>query len=105
MIAVLQTGGKQYQVQKGDRITIEKLDVPEGKKIEFSQVLLIADDKNISIGKPYLAKAKVLGTLVKEFKGPKLIIFKHRPRENWRRKTGHRQHLSDVLIEEIVQGS
>lgn len=104
MIAILETGGKQYQVQKGDKITVELLDQEPGKKIEFSQVLLIADDKDIKIGKPYVAKAKVVGTLVKDIKGPKLIAYKYRPTENERRKKGHRQQLSVVAIDEIVAG-
>ena len=102
MIAIVQTGGKQYQVQKGDRIQVEKLDAEEGKPVEFSQVLLIVDDKDVRVGRPYVAKAKVVGTLVKAVKGPKLIAYKYRRRENSRRKKGHRQQLSEVLIEEIV---
>ena len=104
MIAVLETGGKQYQVQKGDRIEVEKLDQEPGKKVEFPHVLLLVDDKNITVGKPYVAKAKVIGTLVKPMKGPKLIAFKYVPRENVRRKKGHRQQLSVVSIQEIVTG-
>lgn len=104
MIAIVETGGKQYQVQKGDRITVEKLDQEPGKKVEFSQVLLVADETAVKVGKPYLQGAKVMGTMVKPIKGPKLIAFKHRPRENVRRKKGHRQQLSIVLIEEIITG-
>ena len=104
MIAILKTGGKQYQVQKGDTITVEKLEQEAGKKVEFSEVLLVADDKAIKIGKPYVAKAKVVGTLVKEIKGPKLIAYKYRPTENERRTKGHRQQLSVVTIDEIVAG-
>ena len=104
MIAIIQTGGKQYQVQKGGKITVEKLPQAEGKKVEFSKVLLISDDKNIKIGNPTLSKAKVVGKMLKSVKGPKLIAFKYRPRENVRKKKGHRQQLSEVLIEEIVVG-
>ncbi len=104
MIAVVATGGKQYQVQKGDKIQVEKLEQEVGKKVEFSQVLLIADDKTIQVGTPFIPKAKVVGTLIKAVKAPKLIAFKYTPRENMRRKKGHRQQLSEVLIEEIVTG-
>lgn len=104
MIAILQTGGKQYQVKKGDRIEIEKLEQAAGEKVEFSQVLLIADDKDINVGRPYIQNAKVVGTLVKPIKGPKLIAYKYVPTDNVRRKKGHRQQLSLVQIEEIVKG-
>ena len=104
MIAIVKTGGKQYQVKKGDKITVEKLPQEAGKKVEFSEVLMLTDDKDIKVGTPTIPKAKVVGTLVKNIKGPKLIHFKHRPRENVRRKRGHRQNLSEVLIEEIVVG-
>ena len=104
MIAIVQTGAKQYQVKKGDKITVEKLPQAAGEKVEFLQVLMITDDNAIKVGTPTIPKAKVLGKLIKNIKGPKLIHFKHRRRENMRRKKGHRQNLSEVLIEEIVTG-
>ncbi len=104
MIAIVKTGGKQYQVQRGDKIEVELLEQEPGKKVEFSEVLLVADDNAVRIGKPFVEKAKVVGTLVREIKGPKLIAFKYRPRENSRRKKGHRQQLSVVTIDEIIAG-
>ncbi len=104
MFAIVETGGKQYEVKKGDKITVELLDIEAGKKVEFAHVLLIADDKTIKVGKPYVEKAKVVGKLLKDIKAPKLIAYKYVARENVRRKKGHRQQLSEVLIEEIIGG-
>ncbi len=104
MIAIIETGAKQYQVKKGDRIEVEKLPEEAGKDVEFSQVLLVADDKEIKIGKPYVEKAKVVGKVLKAVKGPKLIAYKYVPRENVRKKKGHRQQLSLVEIVDIVVG-
>lgn len=101
MIAVLQTGGKQYKVSKGDVIDIEKLEGNPGDKINFDKVLLVGDDKDVKIGKPYVEKAVVVAELVKQGKGKKLIAFKYKRRKNYSRKVGHRQQLTTVRIEDI----
>jgi large subunit ribosomal protein L21 len=98
MIAVIRTGGKQYTVAADDELTIERLEGEAGAKIEFTDVLMVGD----TIGKPTVAGAKVVASIVKQARGPHLIVFKKRRRQNSRRKNGHRQDLTVVKIEQIV---
>jgi len=98
MIAVIRTGGKQYTVAADDELTVEKIDGEAGAKIEFTDVLMVGD----KIGAPVVEGAKVLGSIVKQARGPHVIIFKKRRRQNSRRKNGHRQDLTVVKIEQIV---
>ncbi|MBT6690909.1 50S ribosomal protein L21 [Candidatus Parcubacteria bacterium] len=102
MFAVIKTGGKQYQVKKGDVLKIEKLPEEEGKKIIFDQVLLVADKANVTVGKPRVAKAKVEATLVRNFKDKKIDVLKYKNKTRYRRKIGHRQHLTEVKIDNII---
>jgi large subunit ribosomal protein L21 len=103
--AVLVTGGKQYKAQIGETLTIEKLDVPAGQDVQFEQVLLINDDTNVVIGTPTIAGAKVMGKVVRQDRGPKIIVFKYKPKVRYRRKTGHRQSQTHVLVKAIEQGA
>ena len=98
MIAVIRTGGKQYTVAADDTLTIERLEGEAGAKIEFTDVLMVGD----KVGKPTVAGAKVVGSIVKQGRGEHLIVFKKRRRQNSRRKNGHRQDLTVVKIEQIV---
>ena len=98
MIAVIRTGGKQYTVAADDELTIEKIDGEAGAKIEFTDVLMVGD----KIGAPVVEGAKVVGSIVKQARGPHVIIFKKRRRQNSRRKNGHRQDLTVIKIEQIV---
>ena len=98
MYAVIKTGGKQYRVAKDDVITVEKLDVEDGKKIEFTEVLLMGTGGDIKVGKALPSGAKVTAELVEQTRGPKLIAFKKRRRKNSRRKRGHRQDLTTIRI-------
>ena len=99
--AVIETGGKQYKVKEGDVIEIEKLDNVPGEEVSFDRILLVSGEGTIKIGNPIVKTAKVLGKLVKETKGPKLIAFKYTRRANYRRKVGHRQKYSLVKIESV----
>ena len=101
MFAVIKTGGKQYKVAKGEKITIEKLEGDPGTKIDFEEVLLIADEKNTNIGAPMIKGATVQGEILEQFRGEKIIIFKKKRRHNYRRKNGHRQYLTTVEIKDI----
>lgn len=101
MLAVIETGSKQYTVKKGDELVVEKLDVEEGAKIELDRVLLVEDGKKIMVGRPVVKKARVTVRLVAQQKGPKLIIFKYKRRKKYRRKIGHRQKYSMIKIEKI----
>ena len=98
MIAVIRTGGKQYRVAAEDTLTVEKIEGEAGAKIEFTDVLMVGE----KVGAPTDAGAKVLGSIVKQARGPHLIVFKKRRRQNSRRKNGHRQDLTVVKIEQIV---
>jgi len=97
MFAVIRTGGKQYRVQKDDKIEIEKLEVKEGDKIDFDEVLFV-DGK---AGEPIVKGAKVSATVVAQKRAPKVTIFKKKRRQNYRRKIGHRQPLTLVQITDI----
>lgn len=102
MYAIIETGGKQYRVQKGDVIDIELLkDYKEGT-IEFKNVLFINNGSTALIGNPYLAKGVVRGKFLEEVRGPKVIAFKYKQRKNIRRKVGHRQDYLRVEITEIA---
>ena len=98
MYAVIATGGKQYRVEQGETIRVEKLVLEAGKTVEFDQVLLVADGETIKVGAPMLAGAKVAAEVIKEGLGPKLIIYKYRRRKGYRRKTGHRQPYTWLKI-------
>jgi large subunit ribosomal protein L21 len=100
MYAVIETGGKQYRVQKGERLRVEKLEAESGTQVSFP-VLLLADGENVKVGKPTVAGATVTGTVQGAELGEKLLIFKYRRRKGYRRKTGHRQQYTSVLIQDI----
>lgn len=99
MYAVIETGGKQYRVQEGDVITIEKLDVTAGDDITFDKVLMFHDGQALTIGAPVVEAAKVFGSVVENGKGKKVIIFKYKAKKDYRKKQGHRQPYTMVQIE------
>src|SRR3989339_474869 len=95
MKAVIRTGGKQYQVAKGDTIKIEKLaDLKDGQKVVFNEVLLLIDRDKVTVGAPLVAKAKVEGTFVRTFKDKKVDVFKYKNKIRYRRNYGHRQQFT-----------
>jgi len=102
MYAIIQTGGKQYRVEKGDVIDIELIEPSEDGKIEFKDVLFLNTGDAAKVGSPYLPKCAVFGELLNKVKGPKVVAFKYKRRKNIRRKVGHRQKYSQVKITEIV---
>ncbi|MFQ5794475.1 MAG: 50S ribosomal protein L21 [Candidatus Bipolaricaulia bacterium] len=105
MYAIIETGGKQYRVQEGDFLVTEKIaDRQVGEAIEFDRVLLIADDEKRKIGRPYISGAKVIGQIVENGLGKKVIIFKYKRKKRYRRKRGHRQPYIRVSIEKIQTG-
>ncbi len=101
MYAVLETGGKQYRVNAGDRLEIERLAVEAGQTHTFDRVLLVNQDGNVTVGAPTVAAASVVADVVEHIRGPKLIAFKMKRRKGYRRKVGHRQELTVVQIKEI----
>jgi len=102
-IAVIKTGGKQYKVAEGDKIQVEKIEGKEGKKIDFKDVLLVADVKgdSVKIGDPLVKTAKVSGVIEKQYKDKKVTVIKYKAKVRYRRKKGHRQQKSLVKIEKI----
>lgn len=105
MFAIIKTGGKQYKVAQGDVVRIEKLDVPTGSTVELNDVILVNDGKKDHIGVPTVAGAKVEGTVIEQMRDRKVIVFKKTRRHNYRRKKGHRQHLTVVQITKVVTGA
>lgn len=103
MFAIIKTGGKQYKVAENDVLRVEKLDVQPGTTVEL-EVLLVNDGKKDHIGMPTVAGAKVQATVVEQMRDRKVIIFKKTRRHNYRRKNGHRQHLTVLKITKIAAG-
>ncbi len=101
MFAVIATGGKQYKVAVGDEIEIEKLETAVDGSVDFRTVMLVDDDDNVTLDKSALASATVTGTVLDQFKGPKVRIFKYRNKTGYRRKTGHRQPLTRIRVDSI----
>lgn len=101
MYAIIETGGKQYRVEKGDVIDVELLDINEGEKVEFKNVLFLNNGSVAKVGVPHIAGCVVIGELLQEVRGPKVINFKYKKRQNYRRTVGHRQNYLRVKITEI----
>lgn len=98
MFAVIRTGGKQYRVSQDDQITVERLAAEAGETLTLTDVLMVGDDAGVKVGRPVLEGASVSVEVVSQARGPKLIIFKKRRRQNSRRKNGHRQDLTILKI-------
>lgn len=99
--AVIKTGGKQHKVEEGEIIAIEKLNIEEGEKIEFEEVLAVKTDGKLQVGAPLLNGAKVTGTVISQEKDKKVVIIKMRRRQDYRSKQGHRQKITKVKIDSI----
>lgn len=99
MLAVIKTGGKQYKVQVGDKIKVEKVEGEAGKEVIFGEVLLVAnEEKEIKIGKPHIKDAQVKGKILGQKRTKKVIVFKYKPKKRYHKKQGHRQMFSEVEI-------
>ncbi|MBN1363743.1 MAG: 50S ribosomal protein L21 [Syntrophaceae bacterium] len=102
MYAVIKTGAKQYRVTEGDVLSVEKLTGNKGDEVIFQEVLMVSDDKEIKVGKPYVKGAKVIGQIVAQKKGPKLLVYHMKRRKGFHKKTGHRQNLTSMKITKIT---
>jgi large subunit ribosomal protein L21 len=102
MYAVIKTGGKQYRVEPGATIRVEKLPGDKGTTVELGDVLLVADGENVTVGAPHVPGASVKAEIVAQGLGPKLLIFKFRRRKAYRKKTGHRQPFTALKITDIT---
>lgn len=101
MFAIIKTGGKQYKVAPNDIIMVEKLIGTSGDSVEFKDVLMTGEGNSVKVGAPWVANAKVFGTVLDQIRDDKVIIFKKNRRHNYRRKNGHRQYLTVVRITDI----
>ena len=103
MYAVIETGGKQYRVQPGDVIDVERLPAvsEEARQVVFDRVLLVDDGGGVKVGNPVVAGAQVNGVFLRPLRGPKVLVFKMKRRKGYRRKNGHRQDLHQVEIKDI----
>lgn len=102
MFAVIKTGGKQYRVAADQEIVIEKLEGDAGDTLVFGEVLMIGDGDKVDMGAPLISGAQVVGEVVEQRRGAKIITFKKKPRNTYRRKLGHRQHQTVIKITEIL---
>ena len=105
MYAIIESCGKQYKVAKGDVVFFEKLDVEEGNSIKFDKVILVSNEENVQVGNPYVKGVTVEGKVISHGKGKKIIVFKMKPKKNYRRKQGHRQPYTKVEITKISTGT
>ena len=101
MYAVIKTGGKQYRVQEGDILMVEKLDVAEGSTIQFDEILALSNDDGLKVGTPVVEGAVVEGNVLGQGKGKKIIVFKFKKKKDYRKKQGHRQPYTKVQITKI----
>lgn len=101
MYAIVETGGKQYKVSKGDVITVEKLDAEAGSEVALDKVLLVNDGTDLKIGTPLVDGAKVTAKVLSHGKAKKILVFKFKAKKNYRRRQGHRQPFTKLMIQEI----
>lgn len=99
--AIVEDGGKQYRAVEGVTIDVDLFPAGEGEQIDLERVLLVADDDEVTIGTPFVAGAKVQATVVSQVKGPKVVIFKYKPKQRYRVKKGHRQQYTRIMIDSI----
>ena len=100
--AIVRTGGKQYRVEPGQLLRVEKLEAEVGSTVELSEVLLVGKGADVKVGTPLVSGAKVKGTVTQHGRGPKLIIYKFKRRKNQRKRAGHRQPFTEIKIDEIT---
>ena len=101
MYAIVETGGKQYQVEEGRYVDVELLDAEADSKVVFDKIVMVVNGKKSKVGQPYVAGASVEGKIVKNDKAKKIIVFKQRPKKGYRKKQGHRQQFTRVMISKI----
>lgn len=101
MYAVIETGGKQYRVEPGQILRVEKLEAGKGDQVSFDKVLMFVDGENVKIGTPAIEGASVKGTVLVQDKARKVVVFKYKPKKRIRTKTGHRQPFTEVRIDSL----
>ncbi len=101
MYAVIETGGKQYRVQEGDVISVEKLGLIEGEKASFDKVLMVSGETGVKAGNPFVEGASVAATVLEEGRGKKVIVYKYKAKKGYHKKNGHRQYFTKLKIDSI----
>ena len=101
MYAVIETGGKQYRVQKGDKFRVERLEGTAGSEVVFDRVLMTGGDEGVRVGKPYVEGASVRAEILAQARDKKVLVFKYKSKKNYRRMRGHRQYYTEVVIRGI----
>lgn len=101
MYAIVETGGKQYQVEEGRYVDVELLEGEKDTKVVFDKVVMVVNGKKSKVGQPYVKNASAEGTIMLQGKGKKIIVFKQRPKKGYRKKQGHRQEFTRVMISKI----
>jgi len=104
MYAIIENGGKQYRVSEGTVVNLEKLQAEPGDTISLDQVLAVENDGKLTVGSPFVENASVTARVVDQGKARKVVVFKYKPKKNYRRKQGHRQPFTKVTIEKITLG-
>jgi large subunit ribosomal protein L21 len=100
--AIVEDGGKQYRAVEGSTIDVDRFPAEDGEQIDMERVLLVADGDSVTIGTPFVAGVKVQATVVSQVKGPKLVVFKYKPKQRYRIKKGHRQQYTRIMIDSIL---
>ncbi|MFZ7101844.1 MAG: 50S ribosomal protein L21 [Peptococcaceae bacterium] len=101
MYAIIETGGKQYKVQEGDTFKVELLNAEVGNTVDIEKVLMVNKDGQVKVGNPFVAGAKVTLKVEEHGKGDKIVVFKYKAKKNYRRKQGHRQPYTQVVVDKI----
>lgn len=104
MYAIVESGGRQYRAEEGYSFSVEKLPYEVGDQIELDKVLLLANDDEVKVGQPTVEGAKVKATIVDQYRGKKIFVWKYKPKKRYRRRKGHRQSYTRLRIDEIVAG-
>jgi len=102
MYAVIRSGGKQHRVEPGKTVKVEKLDVEVGNQVRLDEVLMVADDGKVTLGSPLVAKASVEATVLAQDRAKKIIVFKKKPKKQYRRTRGHRQAYTELRVDNIT---
>ena len=104
MYAIVESGGRQYRAEEGHSFSVEKLPYEVGEQFDFDNVLLVANGDNITVGQPSVEGASVKATVVEQYRGKKVFVWKYKPKKRYRRRRGHRQNYTRVRIDSIVAG-
>ena len=105
MYAIIECSGRQYRAEEGDSFVVEKLPYEVGEQIQLEKVLLLSGNDDVTIGQPTVKDVSVKATVVEQFRGKKILVWKYRPSKRYRRRQGHRQSYTRLRVDEIVTGS